>query len=144
MMLKKCFGGIQKYTYCKKWFLDHINEIPPPGGRELICHAISLHPLPMRNMHRTKQAKNMWKYQYEDRYSPSQVADAYKNNQEMYISHALQCWQMNYVENLYWGCGALHILQKIFVEHFNEMPSSWGSSAMPCHFTHYLCQAFQL
>ena len=59
MILKKCFGGIQKYTYCKKLFLDYINEIPPHGGRELICHAISLHPLSMKNMHRQKICKNI-------------------------------------------------------------------------------------
>ena len=34
--------------------MDYINEIPPHGGRELICHAVSLHPLSMRNMHRQK------------------------------------------------------------------------------------------
>ena len=32
---------------------------------------------------------------------------------------------------------------KIFLEHFSEMPSlGMGSSAMPCYFTHNLCQAF--
>ena len=40
---KKCFWGIQKYTYCKKGFLNHINEMPPHGRMELIWHAISLH-----------------------------------------------------------------------------------------------------
>ena len=33
------------------------NEMPPHGGRELICHAISLHPLSLRNICRQK----IWK-----------------------------------------------------------------------------------
>ena len=44
MMLKKCFWGIQKYMYCKKWFLNHINKIPYHRGREHMYHAMSLHP----------------------------------------------------------------------------------------------------
>ena len=47
---KNVFGEIQKYMYCKKMILDHINEIPPLGGRELICHAMSLHPWSMPSM----------------------------------------------------------------------------------------------
>ena len=33
--------------------------------------------------------------------------------------------------------------KKRFLEHFNEMPTSWGSSAMHCHFTCDLYQAYQ-
>ena len=55
--VEKCFLGIHKYKYCKKLFLDHINEISAHGERELICHAISLHPLSMRNMCRQKYVK---------------------------------------------------------------------------------------
>ena len=51
---------------------------------------------------------------------------------------------MNNVEkNLYWGHTALHVLQNRFLEHFNEMPTSWGSSTMHCDFTHDLYQTFQ-
>ena len=63
---KKCFWGIQKYKYCKNGFLNHINEMPPHGGRELIWHAISLHPM-IDEKH--TQTKNMCKDQYADRYS---------------------------------------------------------------------------
>ena len=59
MMMKKYFWRIQKYTYCRKWFLNHINEMPPHGGRELIWHAILLHPLLMRNIHRQKICDNI-------------------------------------------------------------------------------------
>ena len=61
MMLKKCFlgGGIHKCAYCKTDFLDHINEMSSHGGRELICHAISLHPLSMRNVCRKIICENI-------------------------------------------------------------------------------------
>ena len=36
---------------------DHISKIPPHGGRELICHAISLHPISLRNISRQKICK---------------------------------------------------------------------------------------
>ena len=63
----------------------------------------------------------------------------------MYISQASQLLTNElYCKNLYWGHRALHVLQKIFVKHFNEIPSSWGSSAMPCHCTQDLCQTLQL
>ena len=93
---KNVFGEIQKYTYCKKWFLDNIKEMPPYGRRDLICHAIALHPLAVRNMCRQKYVK-IW---ISRQIYPSQLADVYKNNQEVYISHASQlltnelCWKI--------------------------------------------------
>ena len=45
------------------------------------------------------------------------------------------------LKNLFWRHRELHVLQ-IFLEHCNEIPSPGGSSAMPCHFTHHLFQAF--
>ena len=83
MMLKNVFGEIQKYTYGKKSFLDHIQKIPPYRGRDIICHAILHHPLSVRKICRQKRCED--KNNRTDR--PSQVADVYKNNQEMYISH---------------------------------------------------------
>ena len=58
-MLKKCFGGIQKYTYCKKYFMDHINEMPPHGGKgsHLPCH-ITLPTICKKHM-QTKICKDM-------------------------------------------------------------------------------------
>ena len=41
---KNVFGGYRNIHTAKKGFLNHINEMPPYGRRELIWHAISLHP----------------------------------------------------------------------------------------------------
>ena len=58
--VENCFGaGYRSICTAKKQFLDHINEITPHGGRELIYHAISLHPLSMRNIHRQKICENI-------------------------------------------------------------------------------------
>ena len=59
MMLKKSFWGDTEVYILQKMILDHINEMPPHGGRDLICHAIALHPLAVRNMHRQKICKDM-------------------------------------------------------------------------------------
>ena len=42
-------GHIEVYVL-QKMILVHINEIPPHGQRDFIWHAISLHPLSMRNI----------------------------------------------------------------------------------------------
>ena len=55
---KMVWGDTEVYKL-QKIILDHINEIPPQGGRELIWHAISLHPLLMRNIHRQKICGNI-------------------------------------------------------------------------------------
>ena len=55
---KMFMGGYRGIHTVKKHFLDYITESPPHGGKELICHAISLQPLSMRNIHRPKICKN--------------------------------------------------------------------------------------
>ena len=67
-----------------------------------------------------------------------------KQSQNVQFTWLTTADKLSMLKNVYWGHRELPVLQKIFVQHFNEMPSSWGSSAMPCHFTHDLCQAFEL
>ena len=55
--VEKMFLGDTEVYVLQKMILEHINEIPPPGGRELIYHAISLHPLSMKNIHRQTNVK---------------------------------------------------------------------------------------
>ena len=57
--IEKMVGGTEKYMYCKKTNFGAFNEIPSPGGRELICHAMSLHPLSIVNISRQKYVKNI-------------------------------------------------------------------------------------
>ena len=48
--LEKMFlGGYRSISTAKNDF-DHINEIPPHRGRELMSYAMSLHPLSMPSM----------------------------------------------------------------------------------------------
>ena len=57
--VEKMFWGDTQIYILQKLILDHINEMSSYGGRELICHAISLHPLSMRNMCRQKICENI-------------------------------------------------------------------------------------
>ena len=38
-------------------FSNHINEIPTDGARDIICHAILLHPQPIKHICRPKDMK---------------------------------------------------------------------------------------
>ena len=57
--IEKMFQGDTQVYVLQKMILEHMNEIPPPGGSELICHAISLHPLSMRNICRQEICKKI-------------------------------------------------------------------------------------
>ena len=140
-MLKKCFGGIQKYIYWKMIFEPYQWNASPTG--EGSASGMQYHY--KHFWWETYTDKNIWKYQYEGGYSPLKLQIYIKTIKKCTVHMPCNCWQMNNVEkNLNWGHRALHVLQKRFVEHFNEMPTSWGSSAMHCHFTYDLYQAFQL
>ena len=57
--VEKMFWGDTEVYILQKMILDHINEIPPNGGRDIICHAILLHPLSVRNICRQKRCKDI-------------------------------------------------------------------------------------
>ena len=109
--VEKMFWGDTEVYVLQKWFLNHINEIPPHGGRELISHAISLHPLSIRNIHR----KNMWKYQYEDRCSPLKLQMCIKTIKKCTFHMPHNCWQMNYVKKICIGGIEHYIYCKIYL-----------------------------
>ena len=130
MMLKKCFLGDTQLYILQKLIFDHINEMTSHGGRELICHAISLHPLSMRNM----QTINMWKYQYEDRYSPFKLQMCIKTIKKCTFHMPHNCWQMNYVEKICIG-GIEHSLYcKKYLLNISMKCLPHGVH-LPCHVT---------
>ena len=94
--VEKTFGGIQEYMYCKKWFLDYINEILPMGEG-------SSSAMPYHFTHyvwETCTDKNMWKYQYEDRYSPLKLQMCIKTIRKCTFHMPCYSWQMNFVEKI--------------------------------------------
>ena len=54
------------------------------------------------------------------------------------------CWKIDYFKKNFGG-GQRIACTKNSLEHFNQIssPEGGGSSTMPCHFTHYLFQAFE-
>ena len=59
MMLKTYFGGKYRSIHTVKMILDHINEIPTYWTRDIICHAISMHPPSVRHICRQKGYEDM-------------------------------------------------------------------------------------
>ena len=108
-------------------------------GHHLPCH-ITSHTICKKHMH----TKKMWRYEYQDRYSPLELQMCIKTIKKCTFHMPHNCSQMNHIEKICMGDIEHYIYyKKLFVEHFNEIPSSWGSSAMPCHCTQDLCQALQ-
>ena len=58
-----------------------------------------------------------------------------------HMPHNADKWTM--LKKSVLGTLSITYTAKIVLEHCNEMPSSWGSSAMLCHCTQDLCQALQ-
>ena len=67
--------------------------MPPHGGRELLWHATSLHPLLMRNIHRQKICENI-------NMKTNIAISSIKTIKKCTVHMPHNCWQMNYVEKI--------------------------------------------
>ena len=56
--VEKMFLGRYRNIHMEKIIFDHIHEIPPNKGRDIICHAILHHPLSVRNICRQKRCED--------------------------------------------------------------------------------------
>ena len=111
--------------------------------RGFICHAISVHPLFLPSI---PSQNNMYKFQNVDPHRHLYIQIKRELRSKYTCDMASHAYKMNDVEKMFWGDTEVYLLQKWFwTISMKFLPTGEeNSTAMPCHFTHDLCQAFQL
>ena len=128
-MLKKCFLGIHKYAYCKKWFWTISMKCLPMGKGS--SYAMLYHSPSIYEKHADK---NMWKYQYEDRYSSLKLQMCIKTIKKYTFHMPHNCWQMNYVDKICIGD----------IEHYMYCKKYFWNISMKCLPHGFICHAMSL
>ena len=123
MMLKKCFGGHTSIHTSKNDFWTISMEA------HLQCHITS-----PTIYEKHAQIQNIWKYQYEDRYSPLKLQICIKTIKKCTFHMPQNCWQMNYVEKICIGD----------TEHYMYCKNICGASQWNAFLMRFICPTMSL
>ena len=131
MILKKMFWGDREVHVLQRDYMEHVNEIHSPWGREVICHAMSLHPLSIVNIPRKKYVK---RYQYKDRYRLFMLQMCVETIVTCTFYIDLNCWQIVDFEKICFGGIEKYMYPKKCFWSISMKFLPWGIH-LPCHVT---------